>query len=432
VGLDIIQQRQLFLPREMPQVDALAGVIKTRDVKGLARCLRANGELTLAVLDWTMRDAHELGDKPMLSWCLEQDRRLRRHEGGKQEFADAYAARLAWRRGVLRPVIGAGVSRPAGAPLWGELVVGCIDAAAGLTTDPQLHARLQATRERLRERHGRAVPSAVLVEATQEVEDAAGADFAGVVRRALSNMFHVPSGFRAPKSDLHCALAELAMVGAHGPGVVDIVTYNFDELLEIALIRHYGAAIAVASYAGRWKEGRLGVPATTPIRVWHAHGLVPQFRTQGLGQPDLVFSVKAYEQQYGNASSLASRIIDDSLHRRVCLFVGSSFEDDYQRAQLQRAHEARPGWYHYAIMKRPTITGRGKYLSRSEYDKISGDLLSLGVRPLWIDDHDVLPSAIRRLARGPIMTMETANHEFCSGPNEISQVATLYSQLDER
>ena len=287
--------------------------------------------------------------------------------------------------------------------------------------------------ERLR--RGLLEPSdaAVLFEAAQEVEDFAGADFSAVVRGTLSKMFYGPSNLRVPKSDLHCALAEMAMVGAHGPGVVDVVTYNFDELLEIALIRHYGAAIVVASFGGQWKEGQLGVPATAPIRVWHAHGFIPQFPTPAFGPPDLVFSVKAYEQHYGNASSLASSIIDDSLHDKVCLFVGSSFQDTYQRDQLQRAHEAQPGWYHYAIMKRPpTVSGSGKYLSRKEYEAISGDLLSLGVRPLWINDHDVLPSAIRRLARGPIVTIEIANHQFCSGSDESPRVAALYRQLMAR
>jgi hypothetical protein len=171
---------------------------------------------------------------------------------------------------------------------------------------------------------------------------------------------------------------------------------------------------------------------TTPIRVWHAHGFVPQFPTPPLAPPDLVFAVKAYEQHYGNASSLASSIVDDSLHNKVCLFIGSSFEDAYQRAQLKRAHETQPGWYHYAIMKRPAVTGHGKYLSRKEYDAISGDLLSLGVRPLWMNDHDILPSAIRRLARGAFVTYETANHEFCEGPEEVSQVTSLYRQLNTR
>jgi hypothetical protein len=51
--------------------------------------MRNNDELTLAVLDWTMRDAHELHDTPILKRCLEQDRLLRRQDGGRQEFADA-------------------------------------------------------------------------------------------------------------------------------------------------------------------------------------------------------------------------------------------------------------------------------------------------------------------------------------------------------
>jgi hypothetical protein len=434
MGLDVIQEHALFWSDDMPQAQALAEAISVRDAGYLARSLDANRDLTLAVLDYAMRLAHERRKNSLLKWCLKQDRLLRGQMDGRLQFADGYAARLAWRRGVLRPVIGAGVSQAAGAPGWSAMVDRCLDAAAMLAK-PEVSAGLRAMQARLRGGLTGAAAATTLVEATQAAEDLAGPHFAAFVRGGLRRVFRGPTGFLPPHSDLHCALAEMSMPGPHGPGVADVVTYNFDELLEIALMRHYGGAISVASYGGQWVKGRHGVPQTTPIRVWHPHGFVPQFLTPLDGQEDVVFSVRAYEQQYGDASSLASRIVDDSLRHKVCLFIGSSFEDSYQRAQLQRAHKAQPGWYHYAFMKAPSITGRGKerdedYFTREEYQAVSSDLLSLGVRPLWIKDYDALPHAIRWVATAVGLTVDTTNHEFCRGPAERPEVAALYEPMN--
>jgi hypothetical protein len=434
MGMDVIQQHTMFWSDDMPQAQALAEAISARDARYLARSLEANRDLTLAILDYAMRLAHEGHKNSLLKWCLKQDRLLRSQVDGRLQYADAYAARMAWRRGVLRPVIGAGVSQAAGAPGWSTLVDRCLDAAAMLAK-PEVSADLRAMQERLRGGLTGPAAASALVEATQTVEDLAGPHFAAFVRGGLIKIFRGPSSFRPPQSDMHCALAELAMPGAHGPGVADVVTYNFDELLEIALIRHYGGAIAVASYGGQWIEALLGFPQTTPIRVWHPHGFVPQFLTAHDGQEDVVFSVRAYEQQYGDESSLASRIVDDSLRHKVCLFIGSSFEDSYQRAQLQRAHKAQPGWYHYAFMKAPSITGWRKdrheeYFTREAYQAVSSDLLSLGVRPLWIKDYEGLPHAIRWVATAVGLTVDTTNRDFCHGPVERPEVAALYQPMN--
>lgn len=74
MGFDLIQQRVLFWPEEMPRVEAVVRAIDARDATALARCLRVDGQLTLGLVDWPMLQAHEGHDMRMLEWCLGQDR----------------------------------------------------------------------------------------------------------------------------------------------------------------------------------------------------------------------------------------------------------------------------------------------------------------------------------------------------------------------
>lgn len=105
-------EKQLFKRSELPTVHAIWQAIRDRNSAGLERLRHLDGELTLSLIDWAVRQAYELSDEKTLGWCRMQDATLREREGGRQEFADAYSARLAWRAGLLRPIVGAGYPNP--------------------------------------------------------------------------------------------------------------------------------------------------------------------------------------------------------------------------------------------------------------------------------------------------------------------------------
>jgi hypothetical protein len=317
--------------------------------------------------------------------------------------------------GRLVLVCGAGVSRPDGLPDWRGLVLACLQ-----------HGMQRARREYLEdirtvERRlsaSETYASADLTAATDVLSRAAGDQFQTWIREVLNEYpatRHDAWQRRTP-SALHKAIVDLGQsrLGTDQPGLAAIITYNFDDLLEaayryfridvavmVSVHGEFAPALAPASELRRTTENSiLGY-----FSIWHPHGWLPrlplapwpadQLNDVAAGT-DLVFSESSYVKNYGNSKSLTVRAHDLLLKDapRVCLFLGTSFTDDYQIQQLRQL--LRPRWWHYAFITPPkeVVTPESTF---AWFLRQKAALRRIAVRPVLVSAHSRYAAALDAL-----------------------------------
>jgi hypothetical protein len=442
-----------------------------RDETLLAALCDADALLTMYRLDLTMRGlglgvdpwtfVGILDERPAvrkwIGWLADQDLALRRRLGWSTREVDLTVLRMAYQGGDLALVVGAGASMAAGMPGWSQLasrlveralwygtrsyrrtlletfranrrrapssrtVVAAVEeqvffpddeeayrAAADRTVRPPapaVRARLRQARRALAGQ--RRADTAALLEAGEAVREALGAGFYDVLRSELS--------VRLTRTSLHPSIARMVRPrGQHGltPRVFEILTYNFDDLLEKA-IREAGYESTVhftrGAVAGSLTPNPAGAHrAERPIavRIVHVHGFVPRwwdaYAFTPLQDVDFVLTESQFRAAYGEAPSWTQRRQEGVFGNAPCLFIGSSLQDDDAVAQLSDAHARRPGWFSYAFMRLPKAHRRHpEQLTGSELEELEAPYRRLGLRIIWVTDHDEIPEILDTISGPP-------------------------------
>jgi Flp pilus assembly protein TadD len=411
---------------------------------------------------------HLVADSPALrkwvGWLVEQDLLLRRQLGWSQREGDLMVLRAAYSSGDLVLVVGAGASMAAKMPGWNELVIEMIDRAlyegspahheallndfraraqrgeSMVTIGNSLHFVDEARyAELLREKLPPAPPAArerlqrarlvleskspdrsqALRDAGEAVSEVFGPSFSEHLRRQLFER-------TLYRTKLHPAIARMVRPREPDgltPRVFAIITYNFDDLLE-TIIREQGQeSTTYVSRSGEPVGLRAGKPLGHPERpsavdVYHPHGFLPAtrgtFAFVPLDDVDLVFSEAQYRVRYGAESSWTTRTQLAHFGNAYCLILGSSLEDEDAVAQLSASHERRPGWFCYAIMQLPK--GSRKHperISGSKLERLGAAHRKLGLRTLWISDHDEIPPLLDSISQ---VAYTRENHPGASCP----------------
>jgi SIR2-like domain len=222
-------------------------------------------------------------------------------------------------------VVGAGISLPYGIPTWAELtrrvwVASFPDRPSPWVGEDGPVPRqffpivFELAKERLGERR-----------------------FGDVLRTCLYGEARTPSDEAATTLDVLARLLA-GQVGAAGRRIVRVVTFNADNLLELAVARVWRAAgrpgrDAVGSSPVRLIARPSQQPAAFvrgPIPVYHLHGFVPS--TAGAPysrnyEHTLVFTDSQYWATTNSLLSLPNTIMGAALHDSTCVFVGLSMTD---------------------------------------------------------------------------------------------------------
>lgn len=195
-------------------------------------------------------------------------------------------------------------------------------------------------------------------------------------------------------------------------GVADVITYNYDGLLEEYLQR--------ISRHTRVLYGQLAIGEGLPIR--HVHGYLGRSPVRGDG---IVLSEQSYHDEYARPYSWSNVVQINAFRERSCLFVGSSMSDPNQRRLLEAARRetgSSDSVPHFAILKRTSTTsvlnsigigwgqrGRPSDAEKRELDlrlraasalvdgSKNDSLLDLGVRTIWVDDYADISDVIWRV-----------------------------------
>ena len=202
----------------------------------------------------------------------------------------------------------------------------------------------------------------------------------------------------------------------------EVLTYNFDDLLEQYLIKlglQEGKDFITIS-----KDAEINGNEMLPI--YHVHGVIPE-----KGPSDIVvFSEEEYHKRYSNPFHWSNIEQLHALSRKHCFFIGLSMTDPNLRRLLDAARQINQTdkECHYAFLKRQKLEQYclAHMVDACKYVHISGCLidkkmrkniyslnytviecifLGLGVKVIWFEDFDELPSLIEE-----VFGLETNTH----------------------
>lgn len=129
-------------------------------------------------------------------------------------------------------------------------------------------------------------------------------------------------------------------------GIKSIISYNFDDLLEINFRKRKIPFQVIHQKKTEQKEDC--------IPIYHVHGYLPQNTSDTTDSP-IIFSEDEYHELYNNQYIWNTHIQLNSLRESTCLYVGISFTDPNMR-RLADIHIKEHGIRKHFIIKRiPTI-----------------------------------------------------------------------------
>jgi hypothetical protein len=340
--------------------------------------------------------------------------------------------RAAYARGELTLYLGAGVSIGSGLPSWDKLVLAmyfiALDGDWEYRLKPYPNYLYSIAEWLLRNRNEPAGITAQKVRQQYDneiefLQDLHDALYAGI------NVSSTPQQLRAANPLLN-RLAEIcgnSRVG--GQGIQTVVTYNYDNLLEIATGN---------TRCPFFPEQRMSpTPEINRKQVFHVHGYIPMVAVgSNLETHNIIFTEEQYHFAANDPYSWSNLCQIQCLSISVGLMVGLSLSDPNIRrllSALKRTPLKKPC---FALLKRPdrlsatdndvaSISDNAK----SYFDKFPGagikpvlksdaeirailDLVNdadekvhqetleaLGVIPIWYDRHEEVPGLIEMIQK---------------------------------
>jgi hypothetical protein len=217
------------------------------------------------------------------------------------------------RQGRIALFLGAGISKPFGLPLWDQLL-----------------QRLFASRQRKPNRKDKLEKQAEAFHSEFFATDHSG--YVKAIHDALYDRSVRVDFEEMRRNATLAAIASLVMSSRRGR-VAHVVTFNFDNLLEIYL-QYHGFVVRSIAEDNAWA-------GVADVAVLHPHGLIPY------GAPDksssqIVFDRSSYATVIGDAKNAWRQQILCILRSHTCLFIGLSGDDDNLLSMLMdcKGHHA--------------------------------------------------------------------------------------------
>jgi hypothetical protein len=228
---------------------------------------------------------------------------------------------------------------------------------------------------------------------------------------------HIKSDFT---SELMKEIIQLAAAPGRSPNLDSIITYNFDDVLEVELSK----AMIQVPFCPIYAVGQN--PEENELPIFHVHGFIPR---EGALTSDneITLGEDLYHEQYTNIYGWANLVQLSKYKDNHCLFIGTSLTDPDQRRLLDIANTQRGNATirHFIIRKRyspDTIEKRLRNLLEANEDVFDekvrqniqftqlvqemieavhkfdeNDALSLGVKTVWIDEFAEAPGVLKQM-----------------------------------
>lgn len=193
-------------------------------------------------------------------------------------------------------------------------------------------------------------------------------------------------------NDLMQAIGRLC-VPTRASHLKSIITYNFDDLLEKKL------ETLKVEFKGIYDSNICFNKSDLPI--YHVHGFLPQDASEVVTK-NLIFSDDDYNKQASGKIYSWSNVIQLTSFKDSCnLFIGTSFNDSNLRRILEIVKNNFQGVINYTIQKRSFDSDKQdeknrKFCLINDYLK-ENVLDELGIKIIWVDDYSQIPELIESI-----------------------------------
>jgi NAD-dependent SIR2 family protein deacetylase len=183
------------------------------------------------------------------------------------------------------------------------------------------------------------------------------------------------------RCDTLAAIASLAMASRRG-SASDIITFNWDDLLEIFLQYHGFRTESIVS-DHHWS-------AAADVTIFHPHGFLPF--SKGVQRSErIVFDQMSYTAIMGQQGQLWRSTLVSIMRCRTCVIIGLSGNDDNLDLLLSECKSS-----HASLQEQTAFWGVTYITSKQEVDHLFWK--RRGIYPVVVDNYDrALPEALFRI-----------------------------------
>jgi len=183
------------------------------------------------------------------------------------------------------------------------------------------------------------------------------------------------------------------------------VTYNFDDVLEMAL------------YHDPKKEDSRGYETVTNLRalprrktavIYHPNGYIPRNPMEEKGQ-EMVLSESEFANRMADLTSGQYNSLLHVLSSNTCLFIGLSLKDSILKNLLKQSARITPGNYHYYIDYYKTIKEKPTSKKKSSID--SANFEAYNLKTLFLTNRE-----LRSIGRLIYNGYDKVNKRFVNNP----------------
>ena len=327
--------------------------------------------------------------------------------------------------------LGAGVSMSAKMPSWSKLLKNLMEEVKMLKGDS-----LKAFTELDTHIYSECGDSNLIMARYLETAIKLGDNNAYFMQLIQKNLYS-----EEHKSDL---LTDLALV-VKARKVDEIITYNFDDILEQELVNNGLKESTHFTSISRDAE----VTDHNNLPIYHVHGIIPE---HGNVADTVVFSEAEYHDRYRDAYHWSNIEQLHALMRKHCFFVGLSMQDPNLRRLLDIAcrMNATDKPTHYAILQRKPqekyclSDQTCKYIQVSQslidkkkqkdiydlnYTVLENIYRQLGVNVIWYESHDDIPGLVEQIFCVKRIQIETTEELKQKGEEILKRIRAIESKV---
>jgi hypothetical protein len=272
--------------------------------------------------------------------------------------------------GQLMVVLGSGVSATTEIPNWLNLVNTCIqESNSQFSKDISTVSTTSSNSELLKKM--------TLVKQASKTHDA----YLDIVKKSLYKDLDTSRGYLGlMKNDLLIALGSL-MMGSYRGKVGEVITYNFDDVLE-----HY---LDLHGFVTQIVVDPLSLAGNADVRVYHPHGFLPH-QSKFDQHDELIFDQISFDERLGAHKGAAWRKnLELLLSTKTTLFIGLSGDDPTFGPLFSSINESQ---------KSRDIIGYWIRTKKQSAEDVAIDELRKVISVI-LPDHDAIPEFLLGISR---------------------------------
>jgi hypothetical protein len=283
-----------------------------------------------------------------------------------------------YRGNNLTLVLGSGVSRAAGLPLWPDLVKRLY--ADVITQNFKL---FEPDWESLDLKMDELILQARYIKNGYESHDLF---YKSIINALYCQEVHL-------KAPLLNGIGKLCMPTRHN-FLKSVITYNFDDVLERKLHKMHVEFKTISDSNVNVKK--------TALPIYHVHGFLPESLDE-FDNLNIIFSDDDYNRQSSSQLYSWSNIIQlTHFKESTCFFLGTSFNDANLRRILEIVKHNFQGVKNYTILKHSFEPEKHSECLKNHFyinDILKERVLNdIGINIIWVDDFEEIPSIVSKIS----------------------------------